>query len=633
MGITIEVNGIEVPYVKEDLKTKIPNNSFTDSFKVPHSSYPIRIVESQETQRAMGDFRLDGIKTRYFSCSINVNGSIQDAELEQISRIGKFRKCNISYKNPLTEVLDKRLSNYLFPENVLGEDPLENPYTETSNTTHGAFAAWVLEAANRKNFRFPAVFWQMATVRFKDYFTEDGAEPEYDYLNYNGFMNGRSLNQNLIENEYIATADEVEANNFNIYTPQVFVLSPIYKALKSIGYNLKGSWATSAYAQSLLFDSYNHNMTEVTIGVTGTIVDLTALTFEYDFLQIPELPLIFPIKTYYKVYEHTTTSEGEFKVRYKFKLPVNGSNATKCGFFAKWQGDFVEGFFTHSEPDQEGDLAFEVGAGDVGDVLEVYYHHFLGQNPIESSIEITKDIEDQLFLDAHPTIDFGRYMPDWTVSNLINYLKNFYNLKIDIDEVKQVLYLNKNEEDYLINGEATVLTKNLNIADFENIEAESYYLKFENDVDPAAYVDKNGVSYTTKPNENTIKIENKFKLIPYVSGTHQFSRAVQEKDGRGLMLYNPAVGPGTTNSVDGKLLSFDGQNGVYEASWRSWLKFRLNSGRPKASGPFTKTQLDKINETKKIWIGTTLFLVSSFDYKETESGRYWVDMDLESVTF
>ena len=178
-----------------------------------------------------------------------------------------------------------------------------------------------------------------------------------------------------------------------------------------------------------------------------------------------------------------------------------------------------------------------------------------------------------------------------------------------------MLYLNKNEEDYLINGEAVKLTKDLNVADFNNIETEAFLLKFANNEDAAPLITKEGVFYDATVPENVVKIENKFKVVPYAS-THVLSKALEDKDGQGLMLYNPNLAPATTDKVEGQTLTFEGEGNILEHNWRSWLKFRLNSGRPKASGPFTKTQLDKISETKKIWLNNILFLVTEINYKK-----------------
>ena len=54
---------------------------------------------------------------------------------------------------------------------------------------------------------------------------------------------------------------------------------------------------------------------------------------------------------------------------------------------------------------------------------QIYFHRLS---------EIRQDVEDEIFLDAHPTIEFKRYLPDWTLIEYLNNLKNIFNLNIII---------------------------------------------------------------------------------------------------------------------------------------------------------------------------------------------------------
>jgi len=49
--------------------------------------------------------------------------------------------------------------------------------------------------------------------------------------------------------------------------------------------------------------------------------------------------------------------------------------------------------------------------------------------PISYSFAISK-LFDKSFNQMHPTIELGRYCPDWTFATYINALKNFFNLDI-----------------------------------------------------------------------------------------------------------------------------------------------------------------------------------------------------------
>ena len=82
-------------------------------------------------------------------------------------------------------------------------------------------------------------------------------------------------------------------------------------------------------------------MTEVTVGVTGSVIDLDAVPFVQGRILTPEFSTWPGIATYYKKIDYTTTSTGEFKVRFKFTV----GPTSMYGFFAKYQQELLEGFF------------------------------------------------------------------------------------------------------------------------------------------------------------------------------------------------------------------------------------------------------------------------------------------------
>ena len=57
--------------------------------------------------------------------------------------------------------------------------------------------------------------------------------------------------------------------------------------------------------------------------------------------------------------------------------------------------------------------------------------------PAEYEIGLYQDLTELDFYDMHPTVDFGRYIPDWTTADYLNKFQKMFNLRIDIDDVEK----------------------------------------------------------------------------------------------------------------------------------------------------------------------------------------------------
>ena len=56
--LRISVNGIFLNFEKVDFKITDENSSFSDTFKLPHNSYPVRIIEDSQAIKALGSPRI-----------------------------------------------------------------------------------------------------------------------------------------------------------------------------------------------------------------------------------------------------------------------------------------------------------------------------------------------------------------------------------------------------------------------------------------------------------------------------------------------------------------------------------------------------------------------------------------------
>jgi hypothetical protein len=233
----------------------------------------------------------------------------------------------------------------------------------------------------------------------------------------------------------------------------------------------------------------------------------------------------------------------------------------------------------------------------------------------------------------HPTIETGRYVPDWTVGNYLNYLKTQFNLEITVDDFKKQIVLNLNET--IEDTEKTlVIDKSLALNSYDLAANSSFVLKNANTEDTALYITKNEVvNYTNQDDEFTQKIESKFKLVPRNGYTSDLSNKIDDKEGVGLIIYDPANAPYTSASANGLSLSLNGIGGIYETFWKRWLKFRLNAASCELRGYFTETEISKIYRAKSIYIDNQKYRIVSMEYSEITTRFLELKLQLESVNY
>ena len=623
----IFVDGIELDYVREDLKVREENNSFSRQLKVSYTTRPIRIVENREAVEALGEFSIPSArKKKFFSCKIVKGGIRFNGIIIQNEKIKGFRKCDLKFGSAVNDIMDKKIASFFPTENVTGA--VEFPeYSDESDSPHNAGQDWVNLASQMQGKTYPEVKWQLPQMSWKGKFGSDLKQEDTHYK-YLGFINYFQLGELLVNRPASLTSFNEVPYNANVIAPQVFILSPLYYAFRELGYVLTGNFVKDPFFRRLMLWSENDNMTKVLQKYPGVVIDIASAPWEevmaWNFLGI-EAP------TYAKRVM-LTAEEGEYKVRYRIEMSFDLSESYMKGEYGVdvfLNGTRVGSFSSTSLEVQEGELPVSISAEQVGQQVEIRYHSFGREMPYDYLIEYAEDLPDLEFHDQHPTIDFSRYIPDWSVVEYLNNFGNAFNLRIEIDDVAKEVQIDFNENDYLIDGDVVVIRKSLEITSFKNIPAESYQVKYANDSDRWSFI---AIDLAQRKDENTEVLENKFKYIPHTTGPATLSDAVAEKEGVGLML--AAVGSVyTSDNFQGRTLLIPGKGGIFETYWKRWLLFRLNAGDGVLKGPFTQTELYQISQKKKIYIDNQLWMVKAINYKENSISLFETEIEGESVTF
>jgi hypothetical protein len=121
-----------------------------------------------------------------------------------------------------------------------------------------------------------------------------------------------------------------------------------------------------------------------------------------------------------------------------------------------------------------------------------------------------------------------------------------------------------------------------------------------------------------------------FKIVP-TTYTAVLSEELESKTGVGLMIYNPEGNPYISDEFSGQTLKMEGVGGIYDVFFKKWLKFRFNASAIEMEGPFSETEINKMQELKRLFIDNQEYIVSSFEYSETINQNFILKLSLLNV--
>lgn len=625
------VNDIELDFVKETLSIKKENNALSRDFKVSHSSFPFLIIENGNTKKALGTRDLSSVKKiKTIDVVVFEGGKKYSGELQILSYLNGFRKCNLKYASPLLSIMNKKISEFMPIVSVIPGETNPVPFVEfdffTKSSGFYTPSAWRDYPVGFISKSFPEVKWQFPTMNWKNKFGEALTEDDdwFAYANHiNLFNEDRSK---FIENEYVDTTVEfLSVSNKNVASPQVYILSPLFYALQSKGFTPSGDFYQSDFIRRLLLLSNKNNLTKTSLAV---------LLKTYSFSGDWRYGNVFSM--YYKSESFAITVAGKYTLEYSFTFSGPAESITNVPLYKFFfvnpgnvYGDdiFIVRKITASTFEVKGSVDLELNAGN----SVLYYASKESIMPLSFTVELKNKYKKE-YHKMHPTIQLGRYLPDWTFGTYLNALQTFFNLEINVDDLTKKMSLTFNEEE-IASGEKIILKKSLAITSYEAMPYSAFLLKYANDEDDALWITKSGLEkHTTQTADFLERLESKFKFVPNTY-TSVLSEELDSKSGIGLMIYNQEGYPYTSDNFSSKNLKIQGQNGVYEMFWKNTLKFRFNGSVLEMSGPLTEVELNKILNLKRIFVDNQEYIIASLEYLETQQNNFEVKFSLHSVTF
>lgn len=633
--LKIIANNFELDFVKETLSIKKENNALSSEFKVSHSSVPFLIVENDNCKKGLGTRDLASVnKNKIIEVVVFEGNDKYYGEVQILSYLKGYRKCNLKYSTELLKIFNKKIAEFMPVFSVI-DDPTPTPYVSESETLLDGTIEWATYPMSFIDKTFPDVDFQFPSLLFLDKFgsrteRDEGWSKYQSWINLFGFTD---VDAPEVPNFYYFNGWTYEdeplvftIDNVNVASPQIFLLAVLKNVLEKIGFKANGNFVADSFIKKLLLLSTNDNLTKVHPGNTPT--------------DAPDFNDFFVASGYFFRMELEPVVEGKYAFYYSFEEPSWTATPGELEYkLMRFGNQFVAGSVTvlykhfsgTGAKTYTGVFYVDISEDLVG--TEIYMNY---NTPTNSFPTYTLSYEIQSLIplfQMHPTIELSRYVPDWTVGTFFNEIKKLFNLDITIDDFKKEVNFNF-VNDFVLDEAKFISAKSLKIDSYEGPTNTAYILKYENDEDTALFITKEVAEvYANQTNSFTEEIESKFKFIPNNGNFTELTEEIIDKDGVGLMIYDPVNLPYTSPSFDGKTLQIDGEGGIFDVYYKVFIKFKLNAGLLEVSGPFTESEITKLMKLKKIFLDNQAYVISSFDYSETFQNNFILKIKLESINY
>lgn len=627
MGLKIIANGIELDYVKESLKLKRDNNAMIRDFRINYSSNPFLLIENTKLIKALGSIDLKSInRTKTIAVQVIEADFSYPGELQILTSIKGYRKSNLKYATELIAIVNEKIADLMPTVSVIPDETNPVPFSETSKAIVSGYTNWEDYPISFISQGFPAVKWNFPTLYWFNKFgielapTDDHFAYQQEINKYNSDLDAFILNTYAIDG-----SDVLTVSNKNVSSPQVYLLSPLYYALNSLGWKIKGNFYENDFVKKLLIFSQNTNDTQVKMFGSIHNYNLAAISWVGSDIGTAT-------ERYTKTSAFSVSDLGVYTFEYSFDLTGPFSNENYQIYIVPplENGNTVIRVTSQESSSQTYSGSVEITANNVG--IFIVFLIVKSTSRISNYSVISKKNKDNLFIMPHPTIQLGRFLPDWTFGTYLNELKNFFNLDIEINDFDKTMTINFFEN--VLKSETPLVLKNSLLNEtFDINPTQAFILKYSNSEDTALFITATGSEiYTNQNNDFLETLSSKFKLMPLNGYTAKLSEDIVGKDGVGLMIYDENNKPYISSQFNGQNLEINGSGGIYESFWKTTLRFRLNASIVELNGIYSKTEVSKLIRANTIYVNRQEFIVESVEYSETKGGNFALKFKVHSKT-
>ncbi|WP_416440514.1 hypothetical protein ACH3O9_11435 [Leeuwenhoekiella sp. A16] len=640
MSLRILVNDIDIPYKKETLKMKFESNAFNDKFKAVHNQYPFQLIKTPAVLKELEVDRLQSTtKKVIIDCLVAKGKSVYSGKLILLEVFTNTIKADLIYHSALIDLVDQNIRSFMPVISLLGGD-LSEPYSEETSLIFDQDLI-ADETATDIYKTFPERDYCFPPINFPEKFREnDNFNPRFTRIN-----NTESLiSPRVLINFYDDTdGQNIEVTNINMLYPCVFLLAPLKHAVASIGYKLTGSFVEDGMIKASFFYSKEHQMTRYTGFAQKTELNFDGVEPEYSEeyeCNVKVVTMVVNTIGKYKVSGRMLPqSESRNEMPYIFQdgLDLYKLNYRDNRFFQQHIIKYSINPDDHYDASSgyiEGDYEFEVkDESKVGEILTFTLVPVIeDQFPLIAELTVDYEVDSKTFYQFHPTIELARFIPDWTVGKMLTALMQWRNVDIDVDDNRMEVIINYNNELLLNDDYVDLSGYDFKIGSPQLSSTKFFKLKAKNSDESFIQYGANGIDNVTVQTEYTEEVENEFKFIPSNGLQAVMNNDIEARDGVGIGVYNAINIPIVASGYFDRTLTIDGDKGIFQEDWKTWLRFRLNAKSISVEGALPADVINLIIKKKKVYINHQMYMLRAIE--ESENGVINpVKIDLESVSF
>ena len=603
--ISIYHNDVEIDYILESLALKTDQAIFPDSLKFTASEYPFLIIENEKTETAFGKSNIILHTPQYFTIEVRTFNTITQGELQILECQKGYRKANVRFASKLYSAGSSKIKEMGTSISVINEFP-PRPFTDKYDGIPPNPMAYANYVKTTEEGAFPSQLWKAPFISYPAQF---GEPKEGDtWYNYAGGYNV------VLEGQYVLntennTAEGIVIDSRNVPTWCVYVLTPLLLKCARLGLSFPENLLQDKFACSLAFLTKETNLTEVYSTEEKENIYLGAAPWTY--LDG------YPGKTpWQKRIRLTKQDSGKYSFKYKFKA-IDDILSIEIGN-RNWGKSVEYRDFRNEESLFEGEFNFEIKPEDANYPVDIYFRSRNKHDILEPNIEYLY-VETLLHKNGfmfHPTIEIGRYLPDWTFAEYLNQLRILFNIQFvesNNGTKLEAIYLDEllSEVDYVDLG-------SVYIDGYPKHEVVQLKFKFDNDIDPThTYSEFESPLEITDEKEKVF--ESKFKQTKT-----PLTKEEESKSGVGLVLIN-GVSDDLTNSIENTTI---GTTSIFERYYKKTAPKYLQSNRLNIELNVTQLVLHEIETKKRVLVNKLPYYVESLSKESSISSLITIKLDL-----
>ncbi|KFF26846.1 hypothetical protein [Chryseobacterium vrystaatense] len=474
------------------------------------------------------------------------------------------------------------------------------------------------------NFNFPRIYTSKYSPDDKMW---DAFNGYYNDLDVGGFE--------MVRNE-VDSAGNIF--NKNIIHPCVHFLYLLRKCFQDANLILKGDvLIDSMFENAWVFSGteYFNKVSQFQNSRNLTVNDYEG--YENVTLYLQGGPAILPRYTYRETISLAFNDQifinGKFhaKVRgqtmLKFVIQINGNNIWQHEKFYSSYEDVTVPFSLNLNVNNVS-LAFVIVGFVIG--FNEGYNVLEYQLKSKSIVSNTSSQSDDAEVENPNKIDLKRAVPDMTVGEFVNIIRNWFNYEFFIKE--NVISMNR------IGDKEPNNIKNFEVSEIKSpkrnlLQKRSYVLK-NTDLEDfklnSIYFDKDGVTINKEENDNTtvieingypLPVEKRKELSPLTASVKKDSSSVLA-----LVFYNGLDNSGQNNAIAKPQATFPD---LFYSNWEKWLRQRVNGSEFNWKFQIPADDLEvKISDYIKCY--NNIHIITGWT-KDLNEGTYEIDITTETV--